>query len=204
MLIVMVQSESVSMVPQYTDMIKSKIVCKFGPGGAYERFWPEQATGQVRYGTAGVCGLLGAGLAWCAEGISRVLGRARLYVSEAPRASYRAVTDTGVQLGIARIEPTKSRQRYRSAQTSGEGRGKSLTPQHPELLCESDFCDPNVVKCHSDASYPHLPRQQWLFPDFEGIEPSVPSRSKVTRRPRKARTKRTLTAVGMQNTLFDD
>jgi len=203
--IVMVQPESVSMVFQYSDMIKSKIVCKFGPGGAYERFWPEQTVGQIRYGTAGFCGLLGAALAWCAESIRRVLGRARLYGEESQQANYRAVREAGVQLGITRIEPTKSRQGYRSAQLLEEGRGKFPTSKQPEIPCESDFCDPDAIKGPDNTSYPQVQRQQWLFPGFEGIETSAPSRSNpVTRAPRKVRAKRTLTMAGTQNTLFDD
>ena len=173
-------------------------ICRFGPGGRYERSWPsDSAVGKYEQldlaGPFGALGLICSGLISLAGRLAvaaGILGSKGKSQAALPPvkflAGYGPVKSAGRTIGTRR----KVNVKYEKAEIAAKGLGLQYNP------------DPSPVG--GRPSNPVVPQQQWLFPDAAGDGQAARRQQGDRIRARRSpRSKRPVTPASQQGSLFE-
>ena len=176
------------------DASTGEPLVKLGPGADYVRIWPPCKIREKMPDSPGIFGLMGVGLALIADVLRRTSKRMSLF---APSQSQQDTASDGpvaqpIAFALSPLNKCRSVKQWRNV-------------DERQSLSNPERCyDPDAQTNTNPVLHPRLSRQQWLFPDFAGDSPKIPTESSHRLRTRRSpRKKRIPAAAAQQNTLFD-
>lgn len=179
-------------------------ICRFGPGGDYQKGWPGESDGRVQYGSTGLFGQIGL-IAGCLlrglDFLSRALDGFRKEEVESHEEPASANT---AALAPHDIYVALNTHVYRRIQLgSSDDDLFEISPTKARTV-ETGLLQSDTATDTDTLSYILLSRQQWLFPDLAGVgqSPAVKQSNRLRAR-RGTRGKRIVASSGQQDTLFD-
>lgn len=169
-------------------------IVKLGPGADYTQNWPPCESQEKTPDAPGIFGLLGMALAIIANALRQSWKRLRI----SPVPAHHAKTGSPPTMH----QPTeKSQSALDKCRSVKQWRN---TDECPRLYPPKRFCHPNAPTDTNPVLYPRLSQQPWLFPDFAGDSPKIPTEQSHRLRARRSpRKKRISTTAAQQITLFD-
>ena len=183
-------------------------VCKFGPGGEYERIWPAASTKKPQANSAGLFNRTKATAGWFAGITDYLLQAAGLLDKRSKGSPAGPVQRNDIRTSFSGDSMVLAGQSYRLVglwRNSDEKTFYSAKQLQNVRLIETARCDSDSATGTNTSSYPCLSRQQWLFPDLAGIGCKTSTKqSNRFRTRRSSRSKRASASQSKQSTLFDD
>jgi len=183
-------------------------VCKFGPGGQYERVWPAASTKKPQANSAGLFNRTKATAGWFAGIMDYLLEAVGLPDKRSKGSPAGPVRRNDIRTSISGDYMVLAGQSYRLVglwRNSDEKTIYSAKQLQKVRLIETARCDSDSATGTNTSSYPSLSRQQWLFPDLAGVGCETSTKqSNSFRTCRSSRSKRACASQSKQGTFFDD
>jgi hypothetical protein len=172
----------------------SGALCRFGPGGDFQKPWPPEIPILPTEESAGMFGQIGWALGWLAQRLMNIRG------DESVRLDHTPLPVVARRVPGGNAGPwsySHSAASWRTGNENGEEPKNPTSPQHS--IAHAD------ASAGADSAFdPRLPSQSWLFADDAGTGSKTPrQQSHGVRARRSPRSKRAAPPCAQQGTLFD-
>ena len=179
-------------------------LCRFGPGGDYQKTWPPDSGRLTDYDAIGLFGRVGIVLAWLAGTIYRLWKGLYPAVAQISDRPCRLKHDDNVRVSVLPDSVTAASPSFRSVQLWRCTDAPFSARKRTRKISREDLSHSHTQTSTDTASDPFLPHQQWLFPDFAGDGRQSPVKQSNRFRARgNSRAKRASASFAQQGTLFD-